>query len=471
MHSLQNDEDNMNRRIYKGLVSGLIILLSVGCAAKQTEDKTNSLNIPAEWTAEHINQENEINKEWWKSFNSSGLEQLIDEGLKKSPDVITAAESIIQADAQITSSRSSIFPSLDLRGGSSWNKNYPNQGDSRISESSSLSLGVSYEVDLWGRISATVRGAKETLKAAEYDYDAVKLTLTSGIATAYFQLLATERQIEIAQTNLNTAENILRIVRSKYNNGSALRSDLLNQESTVLSRQNSLLSLKEQKQQTANALAILIGVTPQEFATVEETFDNLTIPIISAGLPSELLLRRPDLASAEAQLRASDANLDAARAALLPTISLSGSAGLATDTLFSLANPARSIGLSASLVQTIFDGGKKKSAIKISESQKRVVAEKYRKAVLTALKEVEDALNSSFYSREREYIQAETTTKLETSLKLIEARYKEGSDSLTDVLNAQTSLFQARDQLVSLRLSRLSASVDLYKVLGGGWEQ
>ncbi|QAR33463.1 efflux transporter outer membrane subunit [Geovibrio thiophilus] len=445
------------------------LLFSAGCAAKQTENFTPPV-MPAAWIAEHDNKSALINSDWWKSFNSPVLAELIDRSLKQSPDITTAAESIIQAKAQLKSTGASMFPSVNLSGGSSVNRSFPSEGSARTSESSSLSLGVSYEVDVWGRISAQVRGAKESLKAAEYDYDAVRLTLVSGVANGYFQLLSLEKRIEYAEINLETAERILKIVQAKYRNGSALKSELLNQESTVLSRKSTLLSLEEEKKQTLNALAVLTGTMPQDFSTGAEDFGAVSVPAVTAGLPSDLLLRRPDLVKAEAQIAAADANAAAARAALFPTLSLSGSAGLATDALLSLANPATSIGLSASVVQSIFDGGTKRSQITISESQKRVLAENYRKSVLTALQEVEDALNSVKYGEEREEIQNQTTAKLEHSLRLTEIQYREGSNSLSDVLDAQTSLFQARDQLASLRLTRINAAVDMFKVLGGGWE-
>jgi len=445
------------------------LALTAGCAAKSA-DKFTPPVMPSSWSALHDNNTAEINNHWWVSFNSANLTKLIDKSLEQSPDITTAAESIIQAKAQLKSTGASMFPSVNLNGGSSANRSFPAEGSARTTESTSLSLGVSYEVDVWGRISAQVRSAKESLKAAEYDYDAVKLTLTAGVAGSYFQLLSIEKRIEYAKINLYTAERILKIVDAKYRNGSALKSELLNQESTVLSRRSTLLSLEEEKKQTLNALAVLTGTIPQDFDTDTEDFNIINVPEVSAGLPSDLLLRRPDLAAAEAQIAAAEASVEAARAALFPSLSLSGSAGLATDALLSLANPASSLGLSASVVQSIFDGGTKRSQIALSESQKRVLAENYRKSVLTALQEVEDALNSSGYSAERENIQEETIAKLEYSLRLTEIQYREGSNSLSDVLDAQVSLFQARDQLANLRLARLNAAVDMYKVLGGGWK-
>jgi outer membrane protein TolC len=191
---------------------------------------------------------------------------------------------------------------------------------------------------------------------------------------------------------------------------------------------------------------------------------------VSAGLPSQLLTRRPDLASAEAQLAAADADVAAARAALLPSIQLSGSAGVATAALLSLSNPAASIGLSASIVQTLFDGGRLRGQVQLSESQRRVLVETYRQAVYTALKEVNDALGNAERNRKQEELQTAIRDENERSLRLAATRYREGADDLLTVLDAQRSLFSAQDQLAQLRLARLTSALDVFKALGGGWE-
>lgn len=460
--------------ILKGFKHTSIIFLTAAvftaCAAKE-KPQVNLGPLPVSWSAPSAQVEDIISPEWWKNFNSSELERLIEKAIAESPDITVAVEKILQAEEAVIDKKASWLPTISLSGKTEGTRRSPSSGSTVNTEGTSLGLGLaSYEVDLWGKISAQVRGAKESLKAASYDFDAVKLTLASSVASGYFQLRAIEEQMQYAQNNLEISERILRIVRSKYNNGSALMSDLLNQESTVLSRRNTLLSLEEQKKQTLSALAILTGEAPQSFDISLESFSSLSVPAVSAGMPSELLLRRPDLAAAEAQLAASDANIDAVRANLFPSLSLSGSAGLSTATLLSLSNPATSIGWSAALAQTLFDGGVKRSQVRVSESQKRSLAESYRKTVITALKEVEDALNGAYYNSIREEIQLETTEKLRTSLRLTEARYTEGSDALSNVLDAQTSLFQAETQLVDLKLSRLNSAVDLYKVLGGGWK-
>jgi outer membrane protein TolC len=182
-----------------------------------------------------------------------------------------------------------------------------------------------------------------------------------------------------------------------------------------------------------------------------------------------LLTRRPDLAAAEAQLAAADANVDAARAALLPSLSLSASSSLTSASLFSLADPTRSISLGLSLAQSIFDGGRQRAQIQLSESQRVVLIENYGQAIRTAVKEVGDALGQASYSQQQEDLQRELVAQAQASLRLAELRYREGSGDLMSLLDAQRSLFSAQDSLSVQRLARLQAVLDLYKALGGDW--
>jgi NodT family efflux transporter outer membrane factor (OMF) lipoprotein len=241
----------------------------------------------------------------------------------------------------------------------------------------------------------------------------------------------------------------------------------------VLAQRAALLPLETQARQTAAALAVLLGRTPQGFAPdaagVAETLGELAIPEVAPGLPAELLARRPDLASAEAQLAAADANVAAARAALLPGIQLSGSAGLASTALLSLANPANSLGLTAALAQTLFDGGRLRGQVETARSRRRELVETYRRAVYDALREVEEALGNTDRNRRQEETQLLIRDEALRGLRLAELRYREGADELLAVLDAQRTLFQAQDQLVQFRLARLSGAVDLFKALGGGW--
>jgi len=209
---------------------------------------------------------------------------------------------------------------------------------------------------------------------------------------------------------------------------------------------------------------------PQGFDVKASGLADLQVPVVEPGLPAQLLTRRPDLASAEARLASANADLAAARAALLPSISLTGSAGTASTALLAIAGgPTSAISLGLSLLQPIFDGGRLRGQVSVAESQERELVESYRKAILVAFGEVEDALVAATRQAQQEALQSQAQAQAREALRLAEVRYREGADDLLTVLDAQRTLFSADDQLAQIRHDRLAAAVDLYKALGGGW--
>jgi NodT family efflux transporter outer membrane factor (OMF) lipoprotein len=315
-----------------------------------------------------------------------------------------------------------------------------------------------------------VRAADWQLDASRFDQETVRLTLVAGVANGYFQLLSLRGRLAIARANLVLAERVLKVVDSRVRNGAVSPLDLARQQSAVLAQRASLVPLELQERQTLYALAILVGLVPEDFAAAGDDVSGLAVPAVSPGLPATLLTRRPDLASAEAQLAGASANLDAARAAFLPSISLTGSAGLASNVLLNfLSAPTAALTLGASLLQPIFDGGRLRAQADGAASREREVAEAYRRAVLTALAEVESALAATSRSAAQEDLQGQVVAQARRALRLAEVRYREGADDLLALLDAQRTLFQAEDQLAQLRLARLQAALNLYKALGGGW--
>lgn len=442
-----------------------------GCAVVEPPTRVSIAMAPA-WNEAWASAEAPLAQPgWWRTFGSAQLSSLIDEADTASPDVAIAAERVYRAELQLRNAGTSLVPSVDIGGSTARRRSDPGAGgDASTSSSSSLSLGVSYEVDLWGRLSAGVDGARAALAASRHDRDAFRLSLSAAVASGYFQSLATDERIRIAERNLEIAERVLGIVQVRYDNGAASALDVARQRTAVLSQQAALVPLRTQARQTRTALAILLGRVPQDAPEVNGALESVSIPAVAPGLPSELLVRRPDLASAEARLLAADADVAAARAALLPRIQLSGSAGLASTALLSLADPSTSLGLVASLAQSIFDGGRLRNEVEAVRSQRRELVEAYRKAAITALKEVEDALGNTARGDRQEDVQRSVIEQAQAALQLAELRYREGADELLSVLDAQRTLFQAQDQLVQIRLSRLDAALDLYLALGGGWQ-
>lgn len=450
----------------------LMLAVALALQACATTDPARGpvVDMPAAWSpAIPPAEAPQLTTAWWQSFGSQPLERLIEEAQAGSPDLRIAIERMRQADIALQQAGVSRLPSVSGSLGSSTGRTDAAGVASTSRESSSAGLSVSYEVDLWGRIAAGVRAGEASFQASQYDWKTARLTLLTSVANNYFLWLNTAERLRIARENLAIAERVLAIVEARQRNGVATALEVSQQRTTVLSQRTALLPIELQQRQTATALALLLGRVPQGYAPEGGDFTQLRVPAIAPGLPSSLLTRRPDLASAEAQLAASDANVEVARKALLPSLSLSASGSLGTSALISLADPTRSVSLGISLAQSIFDGGRQRLQIRSTESQRVVLIENYGKAIRTALKEVDDGLGNVERSQRQEALQREVVAQARRSLQLAELRYREGSGDLLSVLDAQRTLFAALDALATQGLSRLTAALDLYKALGGDW--
>lgn len=454
-----------------------ILLLTIaaatltGCAAtlpieRPTLESAQTWNIPKDIGEDSVAPD----RLWWQGFGSDELDQLIRRAFEQSPDLAAMAERVFQAEQQARIAGSSLLPSLGLTGSTS-SRVSDGRGPSERSESTSATLTASYELDVWGNLAASRNAAEASFRATAFDYDTVRLTLASSVATTWFQLLGLEEQLRVARENLRISERVERIVEVRYRNGAANRAELLRQQTEVLNQRASLVPLQLQYRQTRSALAVLVGASPLGFEVkaADDTLLTMALPSVDAGLPPELLTRRPDLAREEARLQAADASVEQARTALLPSFSLDLNAGVNNTNLLSLTDPVKTAGWSLLLAQTLFDGGRLDAQQAISESRRQELVETYRSTILTALQETDDALDRVQTSQYREELQQTVNERAARTLELTELRYKEGSDQLLTLLEAQRTLFQTRDQLVQLRLSRLVAAVDLYKALGGGW--
>lgn len=459
----------MKTHMTKALCVAVAVALA-GCSMSSPMLKPN-VSSPAAWNEPAPANASAVSADWWQSFGSSELHALVNDALAGSPDLAIAMERVRQAEAQVRIAGASLFPTLDLGYGTSARQTGDSRGSTK-SESSNATLSVSYELDLWGGNRAGVRSSESSLASTAFDRDTVRLTLIAGIATGYFDVLSLRSRLAIARENLAISERVFELVSARARNGAASALDVSRQQAAVLSQRAALLPLEQQEKQTLAALAILSGKVPQGFDVKATSFADLAVPAIDPGVPSQLLVRRPDLASAEAQLASANADVAAARAALLPRISLTGSAGAASTALLSIltggTTSALSIGLS--LLQPIFDGGRLRGQVAVSQSQERQLVESYRKAILVALGEVEDALVAASRQAQQEALQTEVQAQAREALRLAEIRYREGAEDLLSVLDAQRTLFSAQDQLAQIRQNRLDSAVGLYKALGGGWK-
>lgn len=445
-----------------------IALMATGCALN-TPASRDVVNVPSEWRFGPTAPES-VDALWWKAFNTPVLDRLINEAASQSPDLRIASERLIQAELSLTNTNAAFLPTVNLGANTGESRSKPDGGDWTNRDSTSASIGVSYEVDLWGKLRANRSASGANYKASLYDLEAARLSLFSSVASGYFQWLSLNARLETAKKNLAIAERVFNIVEARYENGVVTAADVARQRSTLLSQRASIGPLQLQAEQTRSALAVLLGKTPQELDLQVESLLAITVPDVGSVMTSEILLRRPDIASAEANLVAADANLVVARTSFLPSFSLSASFGQSTASLLSLSGAGSSAGWSASLAQAIFQGGRIRNQIKISESQQRQLVEQYRKSILVAFQEVDDAFLAVSTQANQELLQQQVVAESQRSLRITELRYKEGVDDMSSLLDAQRSLFSAEDSLVQQRLARLNSAVTLYKVLGGGWQ-
>lgn len=429
-------------------------------------------DVPQAWTGAPV-AENAAwpTRNWWKGFGSNELVSLLYEAEANSFDTRASALRVVQAEAQATSAGASLWPTLSANAGT--NKSGVFSGPVRSSpQTYNASLGLNYELDIWGQNLAGRRAALASLNASRFDQAAVDLATASGVANAYVQILSLRDQLKVANADLDIATQTLNLIQSRVTNGAAPPSDLINQQAAVARQKASIPPLEQQLRSTLASLAILLGKPSSGFDVEGQSLDALSIPSIEPGLPSELLARRPDVAEAEAQLRAASANLDAARAAFFPSIGLTGSTGNTSLRLASLINAgAATWTLGGSLAETIFDAGRKSASARSAKAQESSLVLSYRKAVLSAFSEVDVALgNVDSLAQQRTQVDIEVSSARE-AYRLSQIQYREGATDLTSVLQSQTSLFSAENQLTSVKLQQAQAAITLYRALGGGWDR
>ncbi len=402
--------------------------------------------------------------DWWTSLNAAELPALETQAKDQNLDLIAATARVLQAQAQTGIAGSALFPSINASGSAQRSgSDRPGVPGGNTHNTFGVSAQASYEVDLWGLNRDTFRAAEQSELAARYAKQTVALTITSDVANTYLDVLALRQRITIANQNVDAAKRILAITEAKVTNGVSSNLELAQQRALLAGVEATIPSLLEQEREARYALAILLGRPPEGFDVKAVNLDGIVAPAVQPGIPSSVLERRPDIAQAEAELLAQHANVDAARAAFLPQISLSGSIGAA----FNPTSMVWSIG--ASLLQAVFDAGRLSAESDLERARQTELLADYRKAVFSAFSDVETSLGQVSALAERERLTNEQEVNAAEAYRIAELQYREGVTDLLNVLQTQQTLFSAQDQLVQIRLARLQAGIGLYRALGGGW--
>jgi multidrug efflux system outer membrane protein len=410
--------------------------------------------------------------EWWHGFGSAKLDELIAEAKRSNDDLAGAIARVQEADAQARIAGAALLPSLDL-GATGTRERAPVTGSGpRVFNDFNPELSASYELDFWGKNRALRDAARAAAVASRYDQQTVALTVISSVATTYFQALELRDRIQVAQQNLENGQKILRGFQAEQSAGTATGLDVAQQETTVALLNAALPPLLQQLRQTVYALAVLIGRTPDSLDVDMGTLTELSSPPVVEGLPSQLLARRPDVAEAEQQLIAANADITVARAALFPDIQLTVAGGYESSALTSLISPPNRVyALTAGLTQPIFHGGALRGQVAYSKSRYTELLTTYHKTVLTAFSNVEGALVAARQTAEQQKRQQDAVTIARRAFQFAQTQMSAGTVNILTVLNTENALFSAQDQLVQVNYLRLQALVDLFTALGGGWHQ
>jgi NodT family efflux transporter outer membrane factor (OMF) lipoprotein len=432
---------------------------------------------PSAWQSADTPGALQSNRQWWTQFGSPELERLVEQARLGSYDLAAAVARVRQAEASATIAGAPLLPELKAGLNANRQKLIHGKGYSQLDvspENRSLDyydaeLSASYEIDFWGGKRAARDSAVFGVQASEFDRATVELTLLSGVANSYTQALALREQARIAELNLANAQNVLHLVQTRFDAGSATALELAQQKSLVAEQQRRLPLVQQQAREALISLAALLGQPVQTLPLPTQSFAQLHWPDIASGVPSDLLSRRPDIASAEAKLAAAQADVTVARAAMLPKISLTASLGSGADLAADLLRTTF-YNLSSGLTAPIFNNGRLSAERDKAKARQDELLETYRGAIINGFADVEKALSSIRGLDEQRQWQSEELNQAQTAFYIAQSRYQAGAEDLLTVLQTQRTLYAAQDLNVQLRLSRLQASIALYKALGGGWE-
>jgi multidrug efflux system outer membrane protein len=412
-------------------------------------------------------------QKWWDIFLDEQLRMLVRTALQQNYDLRIAASRVLEAKAQLGTTRADQFPTLSAGAGIT---------DIRTAQSKFLpafetsagqvNASAAWELDFWGKYRRATEAARANLLASEWARQEVLSTLVADVAAAYFQLRALDLELEISKRTLDSRQESLRLTQILANGGATSLLDVRQAEQLVFTASAEIPALEQQIEQQENFLSILLGQNPGEITRGRTLTEQRQPPQVPPGLPSSLLERRPDIRQAEEQLVAANAEIGVARAAYFPQISLSGSGGFQSSALTDLfSGPAGVWSFGASLAQPIFTGGRLRSGVRLAEAQQQTAALFYQQSIQEAFRSVSDALVAYRKTREFRAQQELLFRSAQDAARLSHMRYAGGATGYLEVLTNETNAFSGELNLAQARLNELLALVQLYQALGGGWQQ
>jgi len=456
----------------------LVLLLTVGCAVGPNY-KRPDVHAPDAYRgvmpqeAAQPAAESLGDQKWWEVFQDEELQSLIRTSLQQNYDVQIAAARILQAQAQLGITRADQLPSITA-GASAVDQRSP---QSKVipafnSSANQVSLSLAWELDFWGKYRRSTEAARANLLASEWARQEVISTLVANVASAYFQLRELDLELEISKGTLVSRKDSLKLTQLLADHGATSLLDVRQAEQLVFTAAEQVPDLERRIEQQENFISTLLGKNPGAVARGRKLTEQPHAPEVPAGLTSALLERRPDIRQAEQQLIAFNARIGVAKAAYFPQINLTADAGYQSSALTSLfQGPLGLWSFGGSLTQPIFEGGRLRNNVRLSEAQKKEAVLVYQQTIQQAFREVSDSLVAYRKNQEFRAQQELLTNSAQDAAHLSDVRYQGGATSYIEVLTNQTNYFSAELNLAQARLNELLALVGLYKALGGGWQQ
>jgi outer membrane protein, multidrug efflux system len=446
-----------------------ITLLACGCAAESPSQPPSIVPAAFEY-ATAAPAASWPAQDWYRGFGSDELDDFVDLAIRDNTDLTVARQRVAQADARASQAGAAILPKVSIDANATYLSGHSQQGSGHELDWFAM-LSASYEVDFWGKNRATANAARLQAGGSRAERDTVALTLLGGVAGEYFQVLALRERLAIARSNRDAAQKILDAVQARYLAGVASPTELASQKAALYAAQILISDLEQLEMEARATLALLLGRPPENLEVRGKSLDSLREPVVAAGLPSELLTRRPDVVMAEANLRAAHANLAAARAAMFPNFT--AAAGVQNPALpaivLTIPGAGPSYSAIAALTQPIFDHGRLAAQRDEALAKEQELLATYRAAIIASLVDVEKALAAVQHLGAVRQFQQGSVAESERAFEGAQLRYQRGSGDFLTLLESQRTLYAARDQLAQYRLARLQALVALCKALGGGW--
>jgi len=411
-------------------------------------------------------------QKWWEIFQDAQLQALIKEALAQNYDVRIAASRVLQAQAALGITRADQYPTI-TGGASASNERFPKTSVTPSFEASPIQVNLSlfWELDFWGKYRKATEAARANLLSTEWGQKAVISSLVSNVASAYFELLELDAELEISRLTLDSRRESLRLVEIRANGGRTSMLDVRQSEQLVYTAAAAIPDLERRIEQQENFLSTLLGRNPASVTRSKSLVASQALPPVPAGLPSTLLERRPDLQSTEQQLVAANARIGVAKAAYFPDIALTATGGYQSVALTSLfTGPTGLWAFGGQLVQPIFTGGRIRSGVRLSEAQEQEALLFYQQSIQTAFREVSDSLVGYRKNQEFREQQQLVSEAAQDASRLSTIRYEGGVTSYLEVLDSDTRYYNAQITLAQAQLNERLSLVQLYNALGGGWQ-